>query len=145
MSICNRSTMIVTTLAAVAVIALWSRVLWLELFLREWSTPRQPHCLMLGSIIGAVVGIAVGCGAFYGLIRGRCTLSRFIVAICAAAAVSSVLGAIASFVLIGPIWPSEQVYGIDPDHLVAYGFAAGMMGAVITTGMLAAATSTRQT
>lgn len=133
----DRSLIVITTLAAMAVIAFQSRPLFHELRFRKWTTPLQPQSIVHGIIVGAVVGIVIGSLMFLACMRRRRNIPRFVVTLCAGVAISGVVGAIAA--LFGtPGWPSEMQYGIDGDILLSYGFAAGIMGSVFSTGLLAA-------
>lgn len=137
MSTRDRSWIIITTLAAIAVIAFVNEPLLHELRFRKWTTPLQPQCLVHGMIIGAGVGIAVGSLMFLACMRRRRNIPRLVATLCAGVAISGVLGAIAAmFGTTG--WPSEMEYGVDGDILIGYGLAAGIMGSVFSTGLLAA-------
>lgn len=138
MSTRDRSAIIITTLAAMVVTGFLSAPLLHELRFRKWATPLQPQCLVHGTLVGAGVGIAIGCLLFFACIRRRRTIFRFVAALCAGIAISAVLGAITAFTAIGPAWPSEMKYGVDGDHLLIYGFMAGIMGSAVSIGLLAA-------
>ena len=145
MSISNRYVAAAITLAVAVAIAFASRGLWLELLSDKWTTPLQPYCLKLGLASGAVVGMAIGCAVFFFCLRRRRGLLRSLTAVCAAAAISGVPAAILSFMAIGStIWPPEIPHGFDPDNLIPFGFVGGLIGAVVSTGLLAAGAPTHE-
>jgi hypothetical protein len=137
MDVRERSGIVVTTLAAVVAISVIYQPLLHDLLHREWRTPSQPHCLWLGLLYGILAGMAVGFLLFT-CIRHRRTLGRFVLALCAAMAISGLVGALAALLGVGNAWPSEIEYGVDGDILLSYGFAAGMLGSAVSSGLFAA-------
>lgn len=139
MSARDRFITAIVTLAATLFSAIQSRGLLLKLSSTKWTTPFQPHCLKLSFVFGAALGIVIGCLMFYLCLRCGRNLIRSIVALFVAAMIAAVVGAIIPFMVIGStIWPPEIPHGFDPDNLIGFGFAGSIIGAVFSTGMLAA-------
>lgn len=132
----NRWTVFAASLAIMAYVINRSGNLFYEYYHHNWTHPMQPKCIVAGCLAGAVIGLALGFALFLGVRRIR-DWYWAVAALCLGVWVGALISAVVVLFAVGSYWPPETVYGIDPDHLLVYGFTAGGAFIALSTGLAA--------